>query len=84
MGKRKKNDSLGKMILAIIVAIFLGVASYFGIDIPEEIETVLNTNKISYGRSFDLSSIPEYTNEPLIYSITVDWSEKKKGTNIDE
>jgi len=27
---------------------------------------------------------PEYTNEPLIYSITVDWSEKKKGTNIDE
>jgi len=66
MGKRKKNDSLGKMILAIIVAIFLGVASYFGIDIPEEIETVLNTNKISYGRSFDLSSIPEYTNEPYV------------------
>lgn len=66
MGKRKNKEALGKIILAIIVAIFVGIASYFEIDIPDELKNVFSENKISYATSFDLESIPEYTNEPYV------------------
>ncbi len=66
MGKRKNEEALGKIILAIIVAIFVGIASYFGIDITEYPNDISNENKISYATSFDLESIPEYTKEPYV------------------
>lgn len=34
--------------------------------------------------SYTLPNNAKFTNEPLIYAITVDWSEKKKGMNVDE
>ena len=66
MGRRKNKEALGRRILAIIIAIFLGIAGYFGIDIPEFSNNISNENKISYATSFDLESIPEYTNEPYV------------------
>lgn len=66
MSKRKNNEKLGKLIVAIIVAIFVGIASYFNIDIEDYINTVPNENKISYTTSFDLTTIPEFTNEPYV------------------
>lgn len=66
MGRRKNKETLGKIILALIVAIFVGVASYFGVDIPEGINDVLNGSALSYETSIDLESIPEYTNEPYV------------------
>ena len=66
MGRRKNKETLGKIILALIVAIFVGVASYFGVDIPEGINDILNGDVLSYETSFDLTSIPEYTNEPYV------------------
>lgn len=66
MGKRKNNETLGKLILTIVVVVFLGIASYFGIDIPEYSNNIQSDNKISYAASFDLKSIPEYTNESYV------------------
>lgn len=63
---RRKNKKLGKIILTITVAVFLGIASYFGIDVSENTNDISNKNKISYATSFDLESIPEYTNEPYV------------------
>lgn len=66
MGKRKNKETLGKIILATIIAILVAIASYFGIDIPEYSNNISNENKISYVTSFDLESIPEYSNEPYV------------------
>lgn len=66
MGRRKNKKTLEKIILGIIVAIFLAVASNFGIGIPEYSTGISRQNEISYETSFDLESIPEYKNEPYV------------------
>ena len=66
MGRRKNKKTLEKIILGIIVAIFLAVASNFGIGIPEHSTDISRQNEISYETSFDLESIPEYKNEPYV------------------
>lgn len=66
MGRRKSNKRLSKIILSIIVAVFFGIASYYGIDIPGYLENVSNKNRISYATSYDLTTIPEYKNEPYV------------------
>ena len=53
MGRRKNKETIGKIILALIVAIFAGVTSYFGVDIPEGINDILNGDVLSYETSFD-------------------------------
>lgn len=66
MGRRKSNKRLNKIILSIIVAIFFGIASYYNINIPGYLNDIPNKSKISYTTSFDLATIPEFTNEPYV------------------
>lgn len=66
MGKRKKNKKLDRIVLTLIVAIVVGIASYLGIDFEEYTNAISNENKISYTTSFDLNTIPEFTNEPYV------------------
>ena len=66
MGRRKKNNLLRKTIVTIVIAIFLIIASYFGIDVPKYLSNEASENEISYTTSFDLTTIPEYINEPYV------------------
>ena len=66
MGRRKKNNLLRKTIVTIVIAIFLIIASYFGIDIPKYLSNEASENEISYTTSFDLTTIPEYINEQYV------------------
>lgn len=68
MSKRKKNQSSKKveLIVTIIIILLLAVAKYFDVDIPGTIAEATNGEKISYTTSFDLSSVPEFTNEPYV------------------
>jgi len=66
MGRRKSNKRLRKIILSIIVAIFFGIASYYNIDISGYLNDIPNESKISYTTSFDLDTIPEFTNEASV------------------
>ncbi len=65
MGKRK-NKSINKIVLTVIATIFIGVAGYLGIDIEEYINNISNENKISYTSSYDLNTIPDFTNKPYV------------------
>ena len=65
MSKRKSKKS-SKIILSLFIAILVGIASYFNIDIEQYINNVPNENKISYTTSFDLNSIPEFADEPYV------------------
>jgi len=66
MRKRRKNEALRRLVSLVIISIVLGVISYFGVDISGLQENISNENKISYTTSFDLATIPQYTNEPYI------------------
>lgn len=63
---RKRNKNHNKIILTIIFAVIIAITSYFGINIEEYINNILNENTISYTTSFDLTTIPEFTNEPYV------------------
>lgn len=66
MGRRKSKKNLNKLILTLGVAIIFAVASYFGIELEDYIKDISNKYKISYTTSFDLSTIPEFTDEPYV------------------
>lgn len=66
MGRRKSKKNLNKLIVTLIVAAILAIASYFGIEIEEYLNDIYNKYKISYTTSFDLSSIPEFTDETYV------------------
>ena len=66
MGRRKGKKDLNKLILMSVVVGIFAVASYFGIELEDYINDISNRYKISYTTSFDLSSIPEFINEPYI------------------
>ncbi len=63
---KKKNDNFGKIVVFIILTILAGIASYYGMDLPEATDNLVNGNVISYTTSFDLSTVPEFTNEPYV------------------
>ncbi len=65
MGRRKNKKTI-KIIFAFIIAILVGIASYFNIDIPGYINNEAKENVISYTTSFDLTTIPEFTDEPYV------------------
>ena len=65
MGRRKSKKNSIK-IITLSVTIIFAVASYFGIEIEEYLNSISNKYKISYTTSFDLTSIPEFTNTPYI------------------
>ena len=66
MGRRKGKKNLTKLIILLIVTIVFAIASYFGIEIEEYLNSISNKYKISYTTSFDLTSLPEFTKEPYI------------------
>lgn len=66
MSKRKSNKKLIKLISTAIALLIIAIASYFNIDIEKYINNATNENLISYTTSFDLSSIPQFTNEPYV------------------
>ena len=66
MGRRKSKKKLNKLILTLGVAVIFAVASYFGIELEDYIKDISNKYKISYTTSFDLSTIPEFSNEPYV------------------
>lgn len=65
---KKKNvrEKYIKLILAIILAIVIAVADYFGVDFDKIFGEIANENTISYTTSYDLSTIPEFTDKPYI------------------
>jgi len=64
MGRRKKEKKLEKKILSIIVVIIISIAGYLGIDMNQYVTT--EENKVFYTTSFDLTSIPEFTNQAYV------------------
>ena len=66
MSKRKNNKKLIKLISTAIALLIFAIASYFNIDIEKYINNGTNENLISYTTSFDLNSIPQFTNEPYV------------------
>ena len=66
MGKRKSNKNINKIIVTVISIVVVSIAAYFNIDIEKYLEQNENSNKISYTTSFDLNSIPDFTNEPYV------------------
>jgi len=66
MGRRKNKKNLNKLILMLAVTVVFAVTSYFGIELEDYINDISNKYRISYTTSFDLNTIPEFTNEPYI------------------
>ena len=66
MKKRASKKILNKLIITVTITIIFAIASYFGIELENYINDMANKYKISYTTSFDLSSIPEFTNEPYV------------------
>ena len=63
--KNKKNIKL-ELIITLIAIIIFSIASYFNIDLEKYINDLTNEYKISYSNSFDLTSIPDFTDEPYV------------------
>ena len=66
MGRRKSKKKLNKLILTLGISVIFAVASYFGIELEDYIKDVSNKYKISYTTSFDLTTIPKFTDEPYV------------------
>jgi len=66
MGRKKSKKNLTKLIITLVVAVIFAIASYFGIEIEEYLNNLSNKYRISYTTSFDLSTIPEFIDEPYV------------------
>ena len=66
MGRKKSKKNLTKLIITLVVAVIFAIASYFGIEIEECLNNLSNKYRISYTTSFDLSTIPEFIDEPYV------------------
>jgi len=66
MGRKKNKNNLTKLTITLGIAVVFGIASYFGIELEEYINNISNKYKISYTTSFDLSTIPEFIDEPYV------------------
>ena len=68
--KKKDKKKLQKFILGIIVTAIIALISYFYPQFEDEIHQILGTEIVSATTtitSFDLSSIPEFTDSPFVY-----------------
>lgn len=65
---KKKNirEKYVKLIIAIILAIVIAIADYHGVDFDKIFGEFVNENTISYTTSYDLSTIPEFTDKPYV------------------
>ena len=86
MGRRKSKKNLTKLIITLSVAAVFAIASYFGIEIEEYLIDISNKYKISYTTSFDLNTIPEFTDEPYVVlnNNQPEFSEEDFAKNIFE
>lgn len=67
MAKRKnEREKYIKLILAVILTIVIVIADKFGIDLGNVFGQITNENTISYTTSYDLSTIPDFTDEPYV------------------
>jgi len=66
MGRRKNNKKLVKIILSMFIAIIIVIAGYLGIDIERYFNFNYEINKISYTTSFNLDSIPTFTDKAYV------------------
>lgn len=66
MGKRKNSKNINKILLTLIAVMIVGIAGYFNIEDEQHTNKPINENKISYTTSFDLTSVPAFTNEPYV------------------
>ena len=66
MRRRKSKKNLNKLILTLGVAVIFAVAGYFGIELEYYIKDMSSKYRISYTTSFDLTTIPEFIDEPYV------------------
>lgn len=67
MSRRKNRNSLLKVLLSVLVVILIGIIGYFSPDIQGQFSNALNTQSDAiYTSSFDLSTIPNYTDQPYV------------------
>lgn len=67
MAKRKNiRQRYIKLMIAVILAIIIAVASSLGVDFNKIFGDITKENKISYTTSYDLTSIPQYISEPYV------------------
>ena len=75
MCRKRKNKNSFKLLFTLIAIICIGIIGYFNPDVQEYITNNFNLeNEVVYTSSsntlatssFDLSSIPEYTNKPYV------------------
>ena len=62
----KKSKNLIKTILTLGITVFLIIAAYFNVDIEAYLQKTQNDNVISYTTSFNLSTIPTFTDTPYV------------------
>ena len=75
MGRKRKKKNSFKLLFTLVAIICIGIIGYFNPDVQEYISNNFNfENEVIYTSSsntltttsLDLSSIPEYTNEPCV------------------
>ena len=66
MGRKISKKKLTKLIITLCATIIFAIASYLGIGLEQYINDISNKYKISYTTSFDLNTIPEFTNVPYV------------------
>ena len=68
--KKKEKKKLQKYILGILVTLIIAIITYFYPNFEEEIHQILGTdvvNATTIITSFDLASVPEFTDSPFVY-----------------
>ena len=68
--KKKNKKKLQKYFLGILATLIIAIITYFYPNFEEEIHQILGTDVVNATTtitSFDLSSIPEYTDSPFVY-----------------
>mgnify|MGYP001160419337 FL=1 len=63
---KKNKTNISKLLLTLAIALFLGIATYFNIDLEGLLNSSNAYNKINYTASFDLTTIPKFENEPYV------------------
>lgn len=63
---KKNKTNFSKILLTLAIALFLGIATYFNIDLEGLLNSSNAYNKINYTASFDLTTIPKFENEPYV------------------
>ena len=67
MSRRKHRNNLSKVLILLVLILLIGVVGYFNPDIQEQLSNALPVpNNTVYTSSFDLATIPDYTDQPYV------------------